>query len=805
MPRPALESQSHENRRDRLLILSGLLVVGALVRIILIAQARGTPLWDLLFLDALSYHKWAERLAGGDWVGTEAFHMPPLYPYLLGIVYRFAGAGDAIKYLQAALGVLNGALIFVLAERVAGRTAAIIAFVLSLFYGPFLFYELQLLNTTLAITLALATVLALDAAVERGSARSAALGGLALGAGALVRPEFLLFAPLALAAILFVRRGAGAGGDASASRAAGGAAPARLALLFALGAAGPLALSGARNAIVSGDRVLITHHGGISFYMGNNESSDGTYRPPPFFQGTPEAIDQRDSKRFAEMDAGRALKMSEVEGYWYAKAFAFMREQPGRYVALVARKFALYWGNYEIPLNASWDFFKRYSPILLGAALSFGIVVPLACVGAWSLAGARRAIFPALFVLANMAAVVAFFVCDRYRLPAAPFLIVFAAAGVVRLAAFARARALRPLAISLAAVLALALLLNVRVAGNPSLSFARSHVAVGQSALRRGDRALAERAFRDAIRENRFYLDAYMNLGTLYQQENQIDRAIETYDQLLATNPDFAGAHLNRGACRQSKGDLDAALADYARAEALDPFLPAASNNVGFVQQALGRTTEAEAAFRRALAKDAGFVDARANLARLLESTGRPEAAAAEYAALVTALERGGAASAPALGAIESRFGDLLVANNRFVEAAPHFQRALAIGPPSADLLIKLGVTLSNTGRANEALQMLQRAVKEFPLDEEASWRVANVLLEWGDAGTAAIVFERAARSFAGNPRYSYGAAVAHTRANDLVRARAALDEAIRRGGEPIRVSAARDPRLAAIAARNAP
>ncbi|MFN0151563.1 MAG: glycosyltransferase family 39 protein, partial [bacterium] len=217
-----MEPQLRENRRERLLILSGLLVVGALVRIILISQARGTPLWDLRFLDALSYHKWAERLAGGDWVGTEAFHMPPLYPYLLGLVYRIAGPGDAIKYLQAALGVLNGVLIFTLANRVAGRTAAIIAFALSLFYGPFLFYELQLLNTTLAITLALATVLALDGAVERGSAPSAALGGLALGAGALVRPEFLLFAPLALAAILFVRRGGGAA-HAAGERAAVGA------------------------------------------------------------------------------------------------------------------------------------------------------------------------------------------------------------------------------------------------------------------------------------------------------------------------------------------------------------------------------------------------------------------------------------------------------------------------------------------------------------------------------------------------------------------------------------------------------
>ncbi len=817
---------------NRLVVLGGVVAAGLLLRAVYLLQIPRTPLADLVFLDALSYHNWARRLAAGDWVGREPFHMAPLYPYLLGVVYRAFGEGIAPKIVQSALGVANGLLIFLLAERIFGRTTALIAFFLSLLYGPFLFYEIQLLNTTLALTLALSTVLVLDWAIADRRHGLALFAGILLGLGCLVRPEFLLFAPLAIGAIALTewRGGIAAGGVAehAAARAAGRAtarapaapdgrsAAARL-LLFAAGAALPLAISGARNALVSGDFVLVSHHGGISFYMGNNEYTDGTYRPPPFFQGTPEAIDQRDSRRFAEMEAGRPLAASEVDRFWFAKSLAYIREHPAAYARLLARKLALYWGDYEIPLNASWDFFRRYSPTLVGAALPFGLIVPLAVIGAGAAAAARdrRALLPALFVLANMAAVVAFFVCDRYRQPAVPFLLMFAAAGLARIAGLARdavtraasaagradpetpARAsARPpalsLALSLALVVALAALLHIRISGNPSLSFARSHVAVGQAALRRGDRAAAERAFRDAVRENPLYIDASMNLGALCQEEKRYAEAAAAYESVLRINPHFAGAHLNLGACAQEQGRFDEAVAHYERAEAADPFLPAAPNNLGTALQALGRGVEAEAAFRRSIALDPAFLDARANLARLFESERRLDEAAAAYREILARIGSGGAA-----GSIEARLGDVLAAGGRFADAEPHYRRALASAPPTPERVVNLGVALANLGRRDEALALFDRAAREFPDAPDAALHLANLQLETGDAARARATSDAAARRFPRDPRFPYASATAAAASGDAAGARNALDEAIRRGGDPVRAAALRDPRLA--------
>ena len=65
-----------------------------LVMIALLALAvRSAYLWEIQTIpffdhavgDAASYTAWAERIAGGDWIGGEAFYQAPAYPYFLAV------------------------------------------------------------------------------------------------------------------------------------------------------------------------------------------------------------------------------------------------------------------------------------------------------------------------------------------------------------------------------------------------------------------------------------------------------------------------------------------------------------------------------------------------------------------------------------------------------------------------------------------------------------------------------------------------------------------------------------------------
>jgi hypothetical protein len=72
--------------------------------------------------------------------------------------------------------------------------------------------------------------------------------------------------------------------------------------------------------------------------------------------------------------------------------------------------------------------------------------------------------------------VIAFFVTSRYRLPIAPVMIAFAAHGIARLVALARARAMRRLAPLAFALVAIALFVNQDIAHD---DLAMSHFNLG--------------------------------------------------------------------------------------------------------------------------------------------------------------------------------------------------------------------------------------------------------------------------------------------------------------------------------------
>jgi hypothetical protein len=72
--------------------LAWLVVAVALaLRVAHVWQIRSSPFFDVLLGDARGYDAWAQRLAGGDWLGDGVFYQAPLHP-------RFLGTLDAIAW-----------------------------------------------------------------------------------------------------------------------------------------------------------------------------------------------------------------------------------------------------------------------------------------------------------------------------------------------------------------------------------------------------------------------------------------------------------------------------------------------------------------------------------------------------------------------------------------------------------------------------------------------------------------------------------------------------------------------------------
>src|SRR6478609_7002101 len=86
--------------------------VALLVRLVHVWQLRRSPFFSLLMGDSHGYDEWAQRIAGGEWLGHEVFYQAPLYPYLLGVIYAVAGRHLlVVRIVQALIGSASCALL----------------------------------------------------------------------------------------------------------------------------------------------------------------------------------------------------------------------------------------------------------------------------------------------------------------------------------------------------------------------------------------------------------------------------------------------------------------------------------------------------------------------------------------------------------------------------------------------------------------------------------------------------------------------------------------------------------------------
>jgi len=406
------------------------LLLAAVLRVAHVLALRSTLWFNHLNLDCRAYDEWAQRIAGGDWLGTKIFYQDPLYPYFLSILYSLFDRNLLlVRLIQVAFGVGTCWLTALLGRRIFGPVVGNIAGLLAAILTTSVFYEGQIEKTFLSVFLiALFLVLAL-----KRSMYTRFLAGVTLGLAILTRANLLIFVPLGFLVLLFERLPVREGDKQTArSRESGflNSQSFRHAALFLGGCAiilGPVTL---RNHHVAGEWVLTTSQLGQNLYLGNNpRSTTGSYRTPPSVRPDPR-YEQEDFHNTAEKRLGRPLKASEVSDYWLGQAWKHIRSEPVFAIRVFFRKFMVFWNDYEVPDNNNIYLLTRYIWILRLPMITFGWIIPLALLGAVVAFRKQREVRILVgFVASYCLSVIAFFVFSRYRVQVVPILVVFAVNG----------------------------------------------------------------------------------------------------------------------------------------------------------------------------------------------------------------------------------------------------------------------------------------------------------------------------------------------------------------------------------------
>jgi tetratricopeptide (TPR) repeat protein len=694
------------------------LVLGAAfaVRLIVLLQLQAHPLLQPRGdLDPGVYLDLARQVAAGDLLAPHrVFFVSPLYIYFLaGILALSGGSIFAVQVVQVALGVACVGLIGLTARLWFGERGWGIAAALAALTGHFAFNEILILQSALDPFLTALGLWLLARAWLHGGRRMFFAAGVVLGLHVLNRPNMAAWALVAVVLtlagpmVIRVARPAGSGWRRAPT---GGLAPA---LRLAGGLAVALAPVAAHNYAVARQVALVSSHGGLNFYIGNNAEADGTYHLVAGI--TPSIAGQdRDMRQVAERAKGRTLSDVEASSWFYGQAWSWIRSRPGDAVRLFARKIVYVFNAADLPLNFSYAYYSRDEATLL-RVLVIGpwLLLPLGLSGLWlgrpggdpsgtaGLAWWRWAAFVPVYGVA----VAVFFVAGRYRLPLLVALSVTSAGAALALWDRWRAARWAPLVTGAGLVAILAIPVNLDLGLDNGLSGERAEMILhdidtGQDAAAMSLLARAEPE--DSERALLLY-----RVGEAYLNRHDAARAAPLLERALAAEPGRPETHLALGQ----------ALLDLGRAAEAIPHLrtalqarvrgDVAAFDLARALSATGATAEAIAALRGIPSPDG--LDAASQLAvgRLALDLGDAALAEAFLRRAVTGAS-GDAAARESLGLALAQLG-------RRPEAVAALEMACQLDQASPTARLNLAVLYAESGRIPEARQRAEEALRLWP------------------------------------------------------------------------------------------
>ena len=533
-------------------------IIALTIRLFHLCSLQNDPVADILVLDSQSYASMAKDIAEGRGMPREVFFQAPLYPYFLGLVFKLTGdlswsaQLNTIRVIQIMFDSLSAGFVMLIALELFGVFPAIISGLGMAFYPVLIFQTGLILKTTLNIFFTV-LIIFLIFGLQRlnHSARSLACG-VTTGFAAAAQGSVLLQFPIILlgcmwrAGLFKWRKSIPVG---------------VICVIGFLAAVSPFTI---RNYLVSGEFVLLTAQGGANFYLGNSPYSDGTSKRPPWVRMTPEH-EQADFHREAERATGRKLTPKEASSYWFNAGIQWMKENPGDAFKLQLRKLGLFWNRVEIPDNYDFDFYRRYSPWISFPRYPFqfvclaGILGMIFCWKRW-----RELWFLYAMCLTYAAIWITFHIYSRYRLPVVVYLWLFAGVGLVW-----SVKAFRELRWGRIAIVTVVSLFIGYFTALPLTSYSHAQ--------------------------------SYFNLGSGLTRLGKIDNALAAYQKALDLQPDYSPALVNMGKIYYQTRNLQRALEIWERAEVVDPASEELQNNLGTISVQMNQLENAEYHFRRSV------------------------------------------------------------------------------------------------------------------------------------------------------------------------------------------------------------
>lgn len=539
--------------------------------------------YQLPVVDSVTYHNLSLSLIKDGAPADRAFWRPPLYPFVLAMIYRLFDSNLlATRLVHGLFGVVSAMIVYIVALRFMRSRLALLTSLLFCCYGPLLFFFSQVLPAGLAVLLGLISLWLTLRFVEAPTSARALVCGIAFGVAALNVPNILVCVAIPLGWIALQTYRKSSPGTCGTHAA-----------LIALGVLICVLPVTVHNIRASKQFVLISTNAGVNLFVGNNPNMESTIAVRPGL----------DWDRIVALPYSQGVSSGpDAQRFFYHKVLSYAVHHPLDFWKHMLIKTGYLFEASEIPRNISVYAFRDLSPILYplvwripGTAFPFGVVGALSLVGLVTTMRRDSAhMVLACFVLAYGVSIILFFPTARYRVPVLPEMLILAVLG--------------------------AQVIHARWKEGGRARVASTAMLVAALLIVNWPRSLPT----DAVN---FKAELLTYLGVGLQARDRIPEALDYYDRALAIDPDLADAYYYNGTALRALGRRsDAAWAfQHALDERNDH--DKAMHELAVIRFEQGQVEDAVAMLRRVLEINPHYQRAMRNLATGLQSLNQVEEA----------------------------------------------------------------------------------------------------------------------------------------------------------------------------------
>jgi tetratricopeptide (TPR) repeat protein len=336
--------------------------------------------------------------------------------------------------------------------------------------------------------------------------------------------------------------------------------------------------------------------------------------------------------------------------------------------------------------------------------------------------------------------------------------------------------------------------------------FVNAYYQLAQASLARHDWATAYGALEKAVELNPTRLDARLDRGRLYLAARQFHDADEEATFILKQDPTNVGAYQLLGAALIGEQKPDKALVAFEKVTELLPNSSSAYVNIALVEVTLHRLQDAERHLRKAVSVDSRDMQAYMDLANfyrlqnritdaqqaLQDGISKNPAGTALYIdrasmlisqgqkedaeALLDELRKQPVDSADAAVAI----GDFYFQQKETNRALAEYQRGLSIGPKSLEVRKRILDLYLSTGQTQLAAELDRELGKESPKDVTVRIDHGRLLMAQGKISDAINTLQKVVVDASDSAQANYFLAMAYLQNDNMAQAHSALLEALK-------------------------